>query len=134
MDQPGAVRGGETIGHFNRNPQGVGQRQAPFRQSLTEQLPFELLHDQERLAVDPGELEESADARMAQRRERARFAREPALRFARPRRSAGQDLDCDRTIDARVAGLVHLAHATGTEGAEDFVRAESGSRGERQVE
>src|SRR5712691_6123027 len=34
------------------------------------------------------------------------------------------NLDRDDTIEARVAGLVHFAHATRTDGCEDFVRAE----------
>ena len=40
-----------------------------------------------------------------------------------------QDLDRDRAIEARVAGLVDLAHATGAKRAEDFVWAETGAGG-----
>jgi hypothetical protein len=37
----------------------------------------------------------------------------------------GQDFDSDVAIEARVAGLVDLAHPTRADGREDFVRAES---------
>jgi hypothetical protein len=37
----------------------------------------------------------------------------------------GKDLDRDRAIEARVAGLVDFAHAAGTDQANDFVRTET---------
>jgi len=41
-----------------------------------------------------------------------------------------QNLDGDRTVEARVAGLVDLAHSARTEGRDDFVRAEAGAGGQ----
>ena len=43
---------------------------------------------------------------------------------------AWQDLDRDGAIEARVAGFIHLAHATGAERADDFIRAEAGAGGD----
>ena len=39
--------------------------------------------------------------------------------------SGGQDLDGDHAVEAGVARSINLAHATRTEGGEDFVRTEA---------
>jgi hypothetical protein len=44
----------------------------------------------------------------------------------RIRSGVGQkNLDCDDAVQTRVASLVHLAHTTGTDEGDDFVRTET---------
>ena len=71
-----------------------------------------------RKSVSPSlaDVVERADVRMAQLRDRLRFALEPCCPRDRPR-DARQDLDGDRAIQAGVARLVDLAHAAGADGA-----------------
>jgi hypothetical protein len=38
-----------------------------------------------------------------------------------------KDFDRDRPVEAGVGGFVNLAHATGANGGEDFIRAEASS-------
>ena len=47
----------------------------------------------------------------------------------------GQHLDRDVAIRASCRGAIHLAHAAGPKGREDFVRAKSGaeSKGQRRL-
>ena len=66
-------------------------------------------------------------------------ARTSASRWNRASRSAiageglGQDLDRDVAIQLRVARAIHLAHAAGPEGREDFVGAEASAGEEGQA-
>ncbi len=71
---------------------------------------------------------ERADVRMVELRDRAGFAVEPLAELRISGEGFGQDLDGDDAIEARVAGLVDLAHAAGAEGGEDLVRAEARAR------
>jgi hypothetical protein len=45
-----------------------------------------------------------------------------------------RELDCDRAIEAGVAGAVYLAHPTGAEEGEDFVGAETSADGKGHAE
>jgi hypothetical protein len=49
---------------------------------------------------------------------------------------AGQHLDGDNAIEPRVAAAIHLAHAAGTDGGENFVgtEADAGSEGGHREE
>ena len=46
----------------------------------------------------------------------------------------GKDFDGDDAIEARVARLVDLAHTAGSDGGDDFIRAESSAGSERHGE
>ena len=72
------------------------------------------------------------DVRMIQRRERLRFALEPREPLGIARERVGQDLDRDVAIELRIAGAIHLAHAPGAKGGQDFVGAEAGAGSEGQ--
>jgi hypothetical protein len=67
---------------------------------------------------------ERADMRMAERGNRARFALESLLKFGV---TVSQQLDRHASIEPRVAGFIHLAHAARSEQPDDFIRAEMGS-------
>src|SRR6266851_5135416 len=62
---------------------------------------------------------------MIERGDRVSFAFEPLAE------SLGGDLDRNNAVQARVAGLVHLAHTTSSQRREDLVGSETGSRGDR---
>ena len=62
---------------------------------------------------------------MIELQDAADFAAEAIAKLRVSRESVGEDLEGDDAIQPRVAGFVDLAHATGTERGEDFVRAET---------
>ena len=67
----------------------------------------------------------SPDVGMVECRDRTRFALEPFGELC-----VG-DLDCDWAIEPRVAGPIHVAHATGPQRRGDFVGAQAGPCGKR---
>src|SRR5215207_3362163 len=72
------------------------------------------------------------DVRMVQRGQRLRFAREAREPIGNGRKGLGQDLQGHVAIEFGVARAIHLAHASGADGRDDLVGAESCSWGERQ--
>ena len=70
---------------------------------------------------------ESADVRVLQVGEGVGFALEPLAEFGLLGQVSGQGFDRDDAVEACVAGLIHLAHATGAEWRDDFVGAEPGA-------
>ena len=142
MDDARAVRLVERIADLNRDPQCVLRLQsAPCRVAATaaageafgDRLPFQMLQHEEVDAVLVADVEQGADVRMIQRRDRARLAFEALAQLRVGRERGGENLDRDRPIEPRVAGLVDLAHAACPEGGEDLVRAEAGAGGQGQT-
>ena len=68
---------------------------------------------------------------MRQRRDRTRFALEARQRVRVGRHGRRDDLDGDVAPQPRIAGAIDLAHATGADGGNDFVWAESSAWSER---
>ena len=91
-----------------------------------------MLHDEEGDAVLLADVVEGADVGVAQAREDAGLGAE-ALEALAVLCVRGQDLDGDGAVEARVAGAVHLAHASRSEGRNDLVRAEARAGAERHV-
>jgi hypothetical protein len=86
-----------------------------------------VFHHQE---VDPvlvADVEDWADVGMAQRGNRLGLAFEPRLQIGVVGDVLGQDLDGDGAVEARIAGLVDLAHAARADLGGDTVRAERGT-------
>ena len=84
------------------------------RQRPLESRALDVLHHQ---VIRP-DIVERANVGMIQRRHGASFALETlAELFVR-------NLDCDDSIEPRVARLVHFTHATRADGRNNFVRAE----------
>ena len=71
------------------------------------------------------------DVRMIQRREHLRFALEAREAIGVGREGVRQDLQRNVSLQPRVAGTVHLAHATGPQRRMDFVHAKSCTGSER---
>ena len=70
------------------------------------------------------DIEECADVRMGEPRDRPCLAGESPQMFGIMGRGRRQDFDGDVAIEAGIAGAIHLAHATGSELLEDAIRAE----------
>ena len=67
--------------------------------------------------------------RVIERGEQLGFALESRETVGVAARRLGQDLDGDVATEPRVSGAIDLAHPAGTERCDDFVGAESISRG-----
>ena len=61
---------------------------------------------------------------MTQRRDGARFAFKALFCFRVLRYLRAQDFDCNTTVQSRVPGVIHLAHAARAEVGLDFVGTE----------
>jgi hypothetical protein len=75
-----------------------------------------------------------AEVRMVQARDCPSFAIES---FAAPRIIFGtcpKHLDRDNSLEPRITGPIHFAHAAGAEGRLNFVRAKERARGDCQVQ
>ena len=66
MDDVRAVCVGERVRDLDAEPEDLGCRQRSPRQAIVERLAFEILHDDERLAVVVADVVERADMRVAQ--------------------------------------------------------------------
>ena len=80
--------------------------------------------------VEVGVLEQPADPRVAQRRERSCLPLETLTGLLIDDGVGGEDLDRDGTIDARIEALVDFAHSASAERADHFVGAEPRSGNE----
>jgi hypothetical protein len=121
----GAMRLGERIGDLEGVLNGPLDGKRPFPEMLGERLSFEVLHHQEIGAVLMADVVEGADVRMLKRGDGARLALEPLSEIGIGGERRGEDLDGDEAIEPDVPRLVHLAHAAGSQRAQDFIRAEA---------
>jgi hypothetical protein len=62
---------------------------------------------------------------MVERGERLSLARETGEALRILREQVREDLDGDVAIEPRIAGAIHLSHAAGADGGQDFARAET---------
>ena len=138
MDDSLPVGGGQRIGHLDRNPQRLVQRQTrSFRAracaSAFERFPLQELHDEKRGARFLADVEERADVRMGESRDGARFAVEAFAELRVGGQRLGEHFDRDGAIEARVSSFVHLAHATCADLRGHFVGAEARTGSEGQT-
>ena len=142
MDDAGAVRLGKRIGDLQGDRHGLVERQGSYRgltsgtrsQSCLERLPIEVFEHEEIRRALAADVVQGADVRVVQGGHDPRLALEPVAELRIARERVGEDLDRDRAIEPRVARLVHLAHAAGTQGGEDLIGAEVGAGSEGHVE
>ena len=116
-----AVRLVQRVGNLDGVLQHLLDRQRTFLQSLRERLAFQILHHQIIDSVLMSCIVKRADMRMIQAGNRLRFALEAFAQVSAVGEMSGKNLDGDDSIEARIAGLVHLAHSTRTNSGEDFV-------------
>ena len=127
VDDAFLVRRFERLRDLTADSKGLDHRQATAQQAVAKSITGHELHHEKRRALGFVEFVHSGDVRMVHRREGERFATEAddALGIARELRT--HDFQRDVAPEFRVAGLIHLAHASGAKRGDDFVRAESGA-------
>jgi len=84
-------------------------------------------------AIDAADIVDAADVGVVQGRNGASLALEAGTQIGIASDLTRQDLDGNRSIEACVAGSVNLAHAAGSEGGDNLIRAEAGAGGEGQT-
>ena len=134
MDDALAMRLVERVGDLDGDLQRLVERERPFLEARGQRLALEMRHDQVVRAIDAADVVDAADVGMVQRGDRPGLALEACPRIGIAGDVARQDLDGDRAIEARVAGLVDLAHPAGAERRGDLIRAEPGAWGSAIVE
>ncbi len=125
----GAVGNIDKPGDLDRNLERLVDPQSALLQTAFQRLAFEVLHDEERGAVQFANVVERADMRMIELRDRAGFAVEAVAELRISGQRLRENFDRDGAIEARVARLVDLTHAASAEGGLDFVRAEARTGG-----
>ena len=139
MDDSAAMSDGEAVTDFNAVTQNLRERHGTFGQALGERLAFEILHDEVADAVLRAHIVEVADVGMTQGRDGAGFAIETGFGVSVFRVGAGafrtlggEDLDGDGSIEAAVAGAVHLPHTARAEARLDLVGPKHRPRSQRR--
>ena len=128
MEDPLLVRRLEPLGDLEEERQRLVERDRPARDARREVLALDQLHDEE--AEHP--LARSKpwsvrDVGMVERGERRAASRSKRASRSRSRAtSSGRTLIATSRPSLRVAGAVHLAHASGTrDGRDDLVRPQT---------
>lgn len=108
-----------------------GQRAAA--DAIRERLAFEQFHDEVVDVVLASDVEETADVRVRERRDRSRLALETLPSSFVEREMRRKDLDRDGAIEACVDRAVDFAHAAGADRRNDLVPPEAASRSNLHV-
>lgn len=125
MDDALAVRRGESVRRRRRDLYGVLPRDRARLHARAERAPFQQFHDGEQQTVHDRELVYGKDARVRQRRDRARLRLEPLTHVGICRDVVRHDLDGDFAAQTHITAAIHVAHPTGAERAEDLVLGEA---------
>ena len=133
MNDTRSVRRVEGRGNLDRDRERLVERHGPRLEPRCERLALEILHDEELEPVLLADVEEWADVRMAERRDRSGFAFEPLAELGVGREVSGKYLDRDDAIEPGVAGPVDFAHPAGAERRNDFIRTETSPRSKRHT-
>ena len=116
------MRERETVRDVDGVAHGVGWRERPGAlESLLQRSARQMLHDDERRAVDLADVVDRDDARMREGCERARFLREHAARLAVRGGLCIEDLDRDLTLEGEVLSEVDLGRAASPDRFNDLV-------------
>ena len=111
MDDSLAMRLVERVGDLGRDLQRLLERERPFLETRCQRLALQMRHDDKVRAIDAADVVDAADVRMVQRGDRTSFALETGPQFGIVGDLAGQDLDGDSAIEARIPCPIDLAHA-----------------------
>jgi hypothetical protein len=121
MDDAAPVRGVEGVGYLNGEVEEEPQGKRAAGDLLVQQLAFEELHGEEGLVLMLLDGVDGADAGMVQGAGGAGLALEALQGGGVAGQVGGQELEGHAAVQPNVLGLIHHAHATGTELAEDAV-------------
>src|SRR5215471_19998082 len=122
MHNPCAMRVIEGMNYAGCDLQHCLEGHWASRDPLCQGFTFEILHDEVIRVVLATDVMECADVRMREGCNRFGFALEPTSAMSVGGQVCRQYLQCHDALKARVAGLVDLAHAAGTEKTVDLVR------------
>ncbi len=132
MRDAAAVRVIEGVSDLTSVPQHVSDGERSTGDPVGECLALEVLHDEKLDAIVVAEVEEPADVRMAELRDRTGLALESCRsRGACP---GGKDLDGDGAIEARILRAIHLSHSAGPRHLHDGIGPETLIGSERHRE
>ena len=121
MDDPLGMAGGQRIGHLDADVEDLIHLHRLAPQPVLQAHAFQLLHDDEGMAVEVLDVVNGADAGMVQLRSGARFQHEAAQGLGVVDQVVGNELQGDVAAQARVDRVVNHAHAATTELADDAV-------------
>src|SRR5678815_1251502 len=88
---------------------------------MFERLPAQTFHHQKQLAIEFANFVDRANARMVQRRSRARFSSKTLQRLRVLGHIVRQELQSDETAERGVLGFVDHAHPTAAEPLQDSI-------------
>jgi hypothetical protein len=132
VDDALLVRCFKRFSDLLRDRHGVIERHRALRDVVGEVLALDEFHHERGDIWSLFEAEDRRDVRMIESREHFGFALKAreAIRITGYR--GGQHLDGDLTFQARVSGLIHLAHAADANPCGDLIDADSGTGSEAQ--
>jgi len=126
------VRRFERLRDLSRDRERFIDRNRASRDPLGKILALDEFHHQPGDVPAFLEAVDVRDVRMIQRGQRLRFARESREAVRIMREGIWQDLDRDVAVQFRIAGTVHLSHATFADRRGDVVDAEPRAGGKGQ--
>ena len=133
MDDAFLVRGFERVGDLTRGDECLLNWHRARRETLDDGLAFDELEHEAADAVGLLQSVDRANVRMVQRRQHPRLAFEARKPIRVRQEVVGHDLDGDIAAQLRVVGTIHVAHSTGAEERENFVRTDLPARQRRAV-
>src|SRR6202162_6693481 len=127
MDDPLAVRLVQRVGDLLAVAQCLLKRERSSGEAIAQRLALKVLHDQILdFALSP-HVVKLADVWMGELRDRLRSPLEPLTHLGRRRQVLRQHLNRHRSLQARVACLVDLAHPARPERSKNLVGTEPGT-------
>jgi hypothetical protein len=133
MDDAPGMRGGKAARYLDAVFDGFPNRKRAGGQPLAQRFPFEQLRHGVGDAVVHADVEDGEDIGMRQGRDGPGLALEPRAPVGIAREERRKDLHGDIALQARVAGLVDLAHPACPDGRGDLIGAEAQSRRQRHA-
>ena len=133
VDDPLLMRGLQRLRNLAGDRQGITDRDRSTSDLLCEVLTFNKFHDQRTHGTGFFEAVDMRDVRVVQGGENLRFPLESSEPLGIAGKGLGECLDSDIAFKARVASLVDLTHAARADHGDNFVRADSGARGETHL-
>jgi hypothetical protein len=128
MNEPARVRRIERVRERNPVVDDLFDVERAALQAVLEGFALQPLHDEEAVPIGIADVVQGADVGMVQRGDGPRFPIEPGAGAGVAGEFSRQHLDRDRAVEPGVAGLVHFAHAAGSERFDDFVGSEPRTR------
>jgi hypothetical protein len=135
MDDALLVCGFERVGDLRRDRERLVQRKAryararpngtgPLRDEIGKRRTFDELQDERVHITGILEAIDGADVLMIERGEDLRFSLEASEPFDIEYELRWEYLQSDVAIEFRIARPIHLTHSAGSDGGNDFIRAE----------